>query len=208
MAAFWLFAFQVVMAWIYMIPQVLNILEGKTGGLTLAMWFIFVAYLFLGLSLAVMAWKEKREWIRVYTVIIFAQWIVFILILFLMCVNTVVWSVNDTFVCVVVAILSALTIIRLGLKDPMARGWLAVWCKGTPQLYMAYTMWSIQSAEWIPFVSLMATNATCIPRLIQVYMQGSRGGWDRPTKGLMLGEAVNVATWLIVNLVWIILNVF
>ena len=194
-----LFWFQVIMAWTYMVPQVIQIHNGKTGGLTLAMWVIFMAYLFISLSLAVLAWKEKKDKLRLYTVIIFAQWTVFIFVLFIMCVGSVRWSAGDTIVCILVAVLSALTIYRYGLKDPMARGWLSAWCKGIPQLWMAYVMLSTNSAEWLPPLSLLATNATSIPRLIQVYLQGKRGGWDRATKSLFLGEIANVGTWLVVT---------
>lgn len=203
-----LFWFQVIMAWTYMIPQVVQISQGKTGGLTLAMWVIFMGYLFVSLSLALLAWREKKEKIRLYTVIIFAQWTVFILALFIMCIKSVHWSSGDTVVCLAVSILSIITVMRNGLKDPMTRGWLSVWCKGIPQLWMAYVMWSAQSAEWLPPLSLLASNATSIPRLIQIYLQGKHGGWDRPTKGLVLGEASNVGTWLVVTLVWLLLRAF
>lgn len=195
------------MAWIYMIPQVIGIMAGKTGGLTLAMWFIFIGYLSVSLSLAWLAWNEHKDRVRLYTVIIFGQWTIFILTLFLMCVSTVRWSSGDTLVCVVVALLSVVTVWKGGLQDPMTRGWLAVWCKGLSQLWMAYVMWQSRSSEWLPALSLLATNATAIPRLVQVYLQGTRGGWDRPTKGLILGESANVITWLIVTLVWILLRI-
>ena len=201
-----LFWFQVIVTWTYMVPQVIQISKGKTGGLTLAMWVIYMGYLLISLSLAFLAWREKKEKIRLYTIIIFAQWIVFILVLFIMCIKSVHWSAGDTIVCATVGILSVTTIMwRNGLKDPMTRGWLAVWCKGVPQLWMAYVMLNAHSAEWLPPLSLAATNASCIPRFIQVYLQGKQGGWDKPTKGLMLGESVNVATWTVVTIVWFIL---
>ncbi|MEK7511689.1 MAG: hypothetical protein AAB575_01615 [Patescibacteria group bacterium] len=203
-----LFWFQVIMAWTYMVPQVLQILHGKTRGLTLAMWLIFIGYLVVSLSLAILAWREKKEKIRLYTIIIFAQWTIFIAVLFTMCVGSVRWSTGDTTVCVAVTILSILTIIKNGLRDPMTRGWLAVWCKGVPQLWSAYVMLDTGSAEWLPGLSLLATNATAIPRLIQVYLQGKRGGWDRATKGLFVGESANVLTWTVVTIVWLVLTVF
>jgi len=209
MTAHILFWFQVLMAWVYMVPQVKNLIEGKTAGLTLAMWVIFIGYLVISLSLSVMAWREKKETLRLYTVVIFAQWTVFISALFLLAVPTVVWNPGDTAVCLAVLGLSVLTIvITKSLKDPMTRGWLAVWCKGVPQLWMAYFMWSSGHADWLPGLSLLATDATCLPRLIQVYLQGRRGGWDRATKALFLGEFSNVASWSVVNIVWVALTYF
>jgi len=202
-----LFWFQVIMAWTYMIPQVIQISAGKTGGLTLAMWAIFIGYLLVSLSLSLLAWQEKKDRIRLYTMIIFAQWTVFILVLFIMCFKSVCWSDGDTVVCISVSALSVATVVRKGLKDPMTRGWLSVWCKALPQLWIAYVMLEARSAEWLPGLSLLATNATSIPRLIQVYLQGRQGGWDRATKGLFLGETSNVATWTVVTVVWLILTV-
>jgi len=204
-----LFWFQIMMAWVYMVPQVINLLAGKTAGLTLAMLVIFIGYLVISLSLALLAWKEKKQKIRLYTVIIFAQWVVFILALFFLAVGSVRWNPGDTVVCVLVLGLSVATVVvTRSLKDPMTRGWLAVWCKGIPQLWMAYFMWSSGSADWLPGLSLLATDATCVPRLVQVYLQGRQGGWDRATKGLFLGEFSNVVSWAVVNIVWVVLKCF
>jgi len=194
------------MAWIYMVPQVVQITRGKTNGLTLAMWAIMMGYLLVSLSLALLAWREKKEKIRLYTVIVFAQWAVFVLVLFVMSIKSVHWSAGDTVVCLAVSILSIITVMRNGLKDPMTRAWLSVWCKGVPQLWAAYVMMTAHSTEWLHPLALFASNATSIPRLVQVYLQGRRGGWDRATKGLFLGETANVATWTVVTIVWFVLR--
>lgn len=203
-----LFWFQIVMAWVHTGAQVMQILHGKTSGMTLAMWFIFMGYLLVSLSLAILAWKTRKEKIRLYTVIIYAQWTIFITILFFMCVGSVHWSSGDTVVCIAVAVLSVITVKINGLKDPMTRGWLAVWCKGLPQLWAAYVMYQAGSAEWLHPVTLLAGHATSIPRLIQVYLQGKQTGWDRATKGLLIGETANVFTWCVVTVVWLALRVF
>lgn len=207
MAQLLLFLFQVIMAWVYMVPQTIGLIAGKTAGLTLAMWVIFLGYLFLSFSLAIGAWRENRDRIRLYTVLIFGQWVVFILFLFLLALPSVKWNPEDTFVCLAVAGLSLATIATTrSLKDPMTRGWLAVWCKGVPQLYLAYFMWQAGSAAWLPGISLLATDLTCLPRLLQVFLQGENGGWDRATKALFLGELANVVSWGLVNVIWLSLS--
>jgi hypothetical protein len=202
MTATLLFLFQVIMAWVYVVPQVISLNQGKVGGLTLTMWVAFIGYLSVSLSLAVMAWKEKRETIRLFTVIIFAQWIVFTIVMLAFGFRTVAWSDEDSVVTIVITLMSVGTIWRLGLKNPMTRGWLAVWSKAVPQLWSAHVMWAAQNSEWLPALSLLATHATSLPRFVQVYLQGRRGGWDTPTKGLMLGESANIISWLIVTIVW------
>lgn len=201
-----LFWFQVIMAWVYMLPQVVQITRGKTGGLTLAMWAMFMGYLLASFSLALLAWRERKEKLRLYTVIVFAQWTVFILVLFVMSIKSVRWSSGDSVVCIVVGLLSVATVIHFGFKDPMTKGWLAVWCKGIPQLWAAYVMLASNSAEWLTPILLLASNATSIPRLVLVYLQGSQGAWDRETKAMFLGETANVTTWTVVTIVWFVLR--
>lgn len=196
------------MAWVYMIPQVGQILEGKTNGLTLALWLIFIGYLLISLSLAILAYKEQKDKLRLYTIIIFTQWTVFFTILFGLSFNQVKWSSGDTTICIFVLFLSIMTVVINGLKDPISRGWLAVWCKGVPQLWTAYVIWQAQSAQWLPLVALIATNATALPRFIQVCWQGRQGGWDRATKGLFIGELGNILSWGIVNIIWIVVTCF
>ncbi len=207
MTAKMLFWFQVIMACVYTGFQATQLLSGKTSGLTLALWLIFLAYLFLSLSLAILAWREKKEEVRRYTVFIFAQWTIFVTVLFLMSLRSAIWSSGDTVVCVVVLVLAVMTIKINGLRDPMTRGWLAVWCKGIPQLWAAYVMYQAGSSEWLHPATLLAAHATSITRLAQVYLQGRRGGWDKATKALLLGEAANVGTWCVVTIVWLALRV-
>ncbi|MCD4761292.1 hypothetical protein K8R42_05380 [bacterium] len=202
-----LFWFQVIMAWVYMVPQTRQILKGETGGLTLALWLMFMGYLLISLSLSILSYKEKKEKIRFYTVLIFAQWNIFILFLFLLGLNKIRWTNGDTVVSISVAILSIITICYYrSLKDPMARGFLAMWCKGVPQLWLACVICQANSSEGLPPLSLLASHATMWSRFIQIYISGRRDGWDRPTKGLLLGESSNVATWTIVTIVWFLMR--
>jgi hypothetical protein len=203
-----LFWFQVVMAWIYTGFQIAQLINGKTSGMTLALWLMFMVYLFLGLSLAILAWQEKKEKERFYTVVIFGQWSIFVTLLFLLSIGSVVWSSGDTAICIAALIFSIMTIKVYGLRNPMTRGWLAVWFKGLPQLWAAYVMYQADSAEWLHPITLIAAHATSVPRLVLVYRQGRKGGWDKATKALLLGEVANVGTWCVVTVVWLVLRVF
>ncbi len=132
-----LFWFQVIMAWTYMIPQVIGLYNGKTEGLNLAIWSLFMGYLLVGLSLSILSFRAKREAIRRYTVIIFAQWTIFIPILLLIGFQHIRWTTGDTIVSSTAIILYTLVVIRYrSFRDEMSRGWLAVLCKGVPQLWL------------------------------------------------------------------------
>jgi hypothetical protein len=119
--------------------------------------------------------------------------------------RVLVWTTGDTVVSVTVAILSIATIWRAkSLTDPMVKGFLSMWCKAVPQLWLTATIIMAGGADGLPLWTLVAGHLTSIPRLAQVYIQGTRGGWDKPTKGLMIGETSNVATWTVVTVVWML----
>lgn len=203
-----LFWFQVIMAWVIAVPLVLNILSGKTGGLTLALYVVFMAYLILGFSLAISSYRAKPEKIRKQAAIIFFQLAVLMGVVFIIGINKIPWRPGDMVFCIVIFILSVITILYYrNLKDPICRGLLAVWCRSGPQLWFAYVMLSQGSSEGLPLISLVATCLTSLPRLIQVWLSGHKMGWDRPTKGLFIGELPSALTWGIAAIVWIILRI-
>lgn len=200
-----LFWFQVVMAWIYTAPQIYAILSGHTKGLTLAMYAIFIVYLALSLLLAVASYRINRDATRKQTVIIFSQWVILIGLILVCGLRNIIWSQGDTIICIAITILSAITVIKYrGLNDPISKGLLATWCKAAPQLWLTYVIISAQSADGLPLITLVAGHLTSIPRLVQIYLAGHSGGWDRPTKGLMIGESSNVITWVAVTIVWFV----
>ena len=203
-----LFWFQVIMAWVIAVPQALNILSGKTGGLTLALYVVFMTYLILGFSLAVSSYRAKPEKIRKQAAIVFFQMMVLVGVVFIIGINKIPWRPGDIMLCIVIFILSVITILYYrNLKDPICRGLLAVWCRSGPQLWFAYVMLSQGSSEGLPLISLVATCLTSLPRLIQVWLSGHKVGWDRPTKGLFIGEFASALTWGIATIVWIIVRI-
>jgi hypothetical protein len=193
------------MAWIFTIPQIVKILSGKTGGLTLILYVIVLAYMALGFSLAVSSYKVKPEKIRKQTVIIFFQWSILVAVTLIVAIGRISWRPGDTITCIVILVLSVVTILHYrNLTDPFCRGFLAIWCKSGPQLWFTYTMISQGTSEGFPLISIIAGNLTSMPRLAQVWLSGHKAGWDRPTKGLFMGEFFNVLTWGTATVVWII----
>jgi len=205
MTANFLFWFQVIMAWIFTIPQIVKMLSGKTGGLTLILYVVVLAYMILGSSLAISSYRVKPEKIRKQTVIIFLQWSILVAATLIVAIGRIFWRSGDTIMCVIILVLSVVTIFHYrNLTDPFCRGFLAIWCKSGPQLWFAYTMISQGTSEGFPLISIIAGHLTSMPRLAQVWLSGRKAGWDRPTKGLFMGEFFNVLTWGIATIVWII----
>ena len=196
------------MAPVYTIPQVYKIVNGEVEGLNLAIYAIFMAYILFTSLLSLNAYRIKPDITRKQTLIIFSQWAVYIGIIVIVGFKKITWGQGDTVVSVAVLILSAITIFKYkGFKDPYSKGLLAVWCKSVPQLWLAYTIILAGSGSGMPLVTLLAGHLTSIPRLVQVIISG-RGSWDRPSKGLLLGELGNVATWTVVTIAWAYFKIF
>lgn len=203
-----LFWFQMVIAFVYTLPMIHNIMHGKVEGLTQAMYVIFMAYLALGFSLSLSSYRESKSRIRLQTIIIFANWLVLVGTLVVVGFSAIPWRSADTIFTAVIATIAVATVVWYrGVTDPMARGWIAVWCKALPQLWLAYTMLFVaHSSNGFDGLSLIAGHCTGIARLLQIVLSCRKGGWDRPTRGLLLGEVANVTTWGVVTVVWLILR--
>lgn len=203
-----LFWSQILVAWLLIIPQTLNILSGKTGGLSLAMFVIFLAYLALSLMLAIHSYRKKKEKNRKCLIIVLVQWGFLISIMLILSIGKMTWSNKDTFFCISILIISIITVIAFkGISSPYCKGLLAIWCKGLSQLWLVYSMISAGSSEGIPAITIFAGHASNWPRLIQVIMAGKNGGWDKATKGLLMGEVGNVATWTTVTITWAVIRI-
>lgn len=200
-----LFWFQIIMAWFYAVPQIYGILSGKTQGLTLVLYVNFLVYVTLNLFLALAAYRKNRDEIRKYIVVVFSQWIIFLTLILFLGLGKIVWRESDTIISAIILGLSVVTIIKFrGINNPFSKGWLAVWFKSVPQLWLAYTIYSAGGGNGLPIITLIAGHLTAIPRLGNVIWAGSRGGWDESIKGLLLGEGMNVLTWFVVTVVWLL----
>lgn len=201
---FWL---QVVMACAVVIPQSFTIVEGKTKGLSLVFFSILIVYAVFSLVLAISSYKANRTKDRRQTLIIFIQWTVFWSVLFVLGLGKIPWTDNDTMICIVFAILIYVSVsyfsLNYGIKDPFVKASINSLCKAVPHLYLAYVVCEAKSSEGLPLITLVAGHLTSIPRVTQVFMSGYKGGWDRSTKALLIGEIVNVSTWCVFTVFWI-----
>lgn len=203
-----LFWFQLILAYFYTIPLIDSVSQGQVKGLTLAMYVFFLAYLLLGFSLAVSAYRQlpTKNGDRLLTVIIFGNWLLLVgLITFLGCLH-IPWRTSDSYFAVVIGTISVVTLFKYrGVTDPMCRGLIAVWCKAIPQLWLSYTLWQSHTGVNLKPWTVWAANGTGIARLLQIVVIARRTGFDRPTRGLLVGEVANVVTWGVVTVVWLLL---
>lgn len=214
-----LFWFQIAMAWITLVPLYLNILKGKTEGLTLVVYITMITFFFMGLTLAHSSYKEKRVKKRLQLVIVYAQLVILIGVSIVVWINRIPWVLGDTIVSIAVYALVISSIglshlymdvkgsVKERLQDPMVRAFMAIWCKAVPQLWFAWTMIDQGGSGGMPLVSLIGVHFNGWPRFIHVVLSGKRDGWDRATKGLFIGEFANVSTFTIASIVWVIFRI-
>ncbi|MDP1694691.1 MAG: hypothetical protein Q8L34_04070, partial [Candidatus Woesearchaeota archaeon] len=154
------------MAWVYSVPQIYGILSGKTEGLTLVLYVSFMCYLGFSWFLALAAYQqaldnyEKVERtskqkidliIRKRTLIVFSQWLVLVFVILILGINRVIWREGDTLISLIIMCLSVATLIAFeGIKNPFSKGWLAVWSKSLPQLWLAYVIYSEGGGSGLP----------------------------------------------------------
>ena len=202
-----LFVLQVIATWTYAVMQTLQIFRHETKGLTLALWLMFVSYLVFSLTLAIASYRKHPSTERRWTISIFIQFLAIFSWLFIIGLKTIRWTSGDTLVIALVLVLCLTTVYKYrGVTDHIARGLIAMWCKGLPQLWMAYVICDAHSSQGLPPIALLASHVTSFPRFIQVYLSGKKGGWDRPTKGLFIGEVANVSTWMVVTVMWFLMR--
>lgn len=196
------------MAFCFNVPLIVNILSGRTDGLNLATFAIFSFYFIIGFSLALGAFREYPSALRKQTLIVFGVHIGMVLLDFGAGLSAIAWQKSDSIFTAFVFLMTLITVFSYrGFKDPFARGWVSVWCKAFPQLWLAFTMLSNSSEEsGISGISIAAGHMTATPRLFQVYLSGRNEGWDRPTSGLIIGEISNVVTWWVVTILWFYLK--
>jgi hypothetical protein len=198
-----LFWFQIVMAWLYTVPQVIALVNGRTEGLNLTIYVVYMAYIILSFLLAVASYRQVIELARKQVVVIFLQWMICIALILVVGFSKITWSKGDSVITSIIVLLSFVTILEYrGIKDAYSKAFINVWCKSVPQLWLAGTIYIAQSGDGLPLLTLIAGHLTALPRLVQVVISGLKG-WDKPTRGLLIGESANVATWIVVTVVWI-----
>jgi len=110
-------------------------------------------------------------------------------------------AVDITTLMIVIAGLAIVVpIFRNALLAPMARGWYAVFSKAVPQVLLAVSFWQV-GGDAMPLITLAAGHGIIITRLLPIILS-YREQRDDHTRGLLLSEGTNEASWLLVTLAW------
>jgi len=205
-----LFAIQVACALIFGYAQIARMFV-TTEGVSLT-WFLFWAlFLAINLRLALKAHEVFPSRISRQTVITYITWSLVLLgalgVLFWRSLGR--WDTVDTLNVLLsgAGIMVVLAIGRwhgLGVADPLVRGWLAVFFKGTPQLTLAWHLTQVGADGLAPF-AILSGHITINIRLGQLYFSIREAGWDRNRIGSALSEAANEISWVVTTIVWLML---
>ena len=204
-----LFAIQAVCALLFGVTQIRRLFD-TTQGVSLT-WFVFWAiFLGLNLHLAVKAHHAQPSRVTAQTIVIYALWsaVLALALGVLLWRSLGAWFLVDTLNVGLsgLGIVGVLGIARRhqrGIADPIVRGWLAVFFKGTPQLTLAWHLTQVGGAGLAPFAVLAGHFTICL-RIGQLYFSIKEAGWDRNRMGSAISEIANELSWIVATIVWLL----
>lgn len=202
------FAFQVVMAYFFALPQVFKMFE-SVQGVTINWLLCADLFVILNLYLMVGVHKKSRSRQSLQTLLIYANWVVLVTPMVIITFFRCAWGRQDTLVASLIA--GAAIIVfswghfsGRGLIDPVIRGLLVGLFRVVPHLYLSYCIIQAGSGSGIATKTVVAANITATARIITLYLAGRKTGWDKGLVASILSEIGNEASWMIVTLIWLV----
>lgn len=203
-----LFAIQIGCAVIFGVSQTHRMLS-SVEGLSLSWFLCWALFLVVNLRLSLQAHRNQPSRVTRQTVWAYSVWTTIIAANL----GALAWhgagawtTIDDVTVGIALAgIVSTLLIgARRGLswRDPIVRGWLAVFFKGVPQLTLAWNLALVGGAGLAPF-GVFAGHVTICTRLGQLLFSIREAGWDRNRTGSLISELANEGSWIVATLVWL-----
>lgn len=200
------FLLQIVGAVIFAGSRIIRLTQTTEGALVMEFVSI-LAFLLLNLSLAIRANREKPSTPGIQSVTVYTVWTALVSGMLVATVsNQYVWSRADSATLAFnVGAGWAIYVIgrneNLPLADPMVRGWMALVFKSFPQVMLAVTIWGASGAS-LPLIAILVGHGTILLRLAQIILTGNLNGWVRSSRALLLSEAGNEASWILVSIAW------
>lgn len=202
-----LFVIQVGCALLFGITQTARMLT-TTEGVSLT-WFLFWAlFLFINLRLAVRAHQVYPTRLSRQTIVTYVAWssVLAVAIVVLVWRSLGQWEPVDTLNVLVSGlgiglVLGVGRLRGLGIADPLVRGWLAVFFKGTPQVTLAWHILQNGGEGLAPF-AILSGHITINLRIGQLIFALREAGWDRNRIGSALSEVANELSWIVTTLAW------
>lgn len=203
-----LFVVQLCFTFIFGGSQFYRMLTTQQG-VNLSWFLCWLIFLLLNLFLTIRAHQNQPSRVTLQTVLSYAAWTLVVAadLAVMLWKGTHVWGRTDTITIFIVGLGVALTLalgsrLRLGIVDPMVKGWLAVFFKAIPQLTLAYKIY-LKGGAGLAAAAVITGHITILARLGQLWFSIKEAGWDRNRRGSALSELANEGSWLIATLVWL-----
>lgn len=202
------FAFQIVMAWFFALPQISRMFE-SVEGVTINWLLCGQIFMILNLYLAYRVYQKNKRKETLQTFLIYLNWVILItpvvIITFLKC----HWTNEDTLIFTMVMILAALVVTigiiqGKGISDPTVKGLLIGLFRIVPHLYLSYCIIQAGSSEGIAATSVWVANVTANARIITLILTGRKIKWEKSIIASLLSEVGCEISWVIVTIVWVI----
>ncbi len=189
--------------------QTLKMLE-STAGVSISWLTFWAVFLLINLRLSWQAHQAAPSRITAQTVAIYITWTSLLSVTLAVLVWRADghWSNIDTLTSVL-AVLGVATTLGigarhdLGWRDPIVRGWLAVFFKAVPQLTLAWNM-ALHGGAGLAAVSVWAGHVTICTRIGQLLYGIREAGWDRFRRGSLISELANEGSWIVATVVWVL----
>lgn len=206
-----LFWFQIVCATIFFATQALKMKESTEGNL-LSFFLCHFIFAIINLWLSILAYGESEDdgrEIKMQSVFIYAMWSLFIGEHFFIALKKMpeVWKYADTITTFIVIIGVFITIVIAGIKklpllDAYVKAGLAVFFKCIPQFALAFSIY-FYGAKGLSGWWILLGNVTIITRIVHLVVSNHQG-WNRNTRGSLISEIWNEASWAVASIAWIV----
>lgn len=209
LAADLLFWFQLVMAWSFTVPQIVRSLH-STGGMTIT-WSVFCSlFVLINLFLALGAYRQSASRKALQIVLVYTNWLILWIILFVIISLKGVWTRDDTIVTIliVIAVIILLVIRRkesliATISEPITRGTMSLIVKSAPQLFIAYCIVKSGRNDGLAGITLLIGHITVLARVAEICIAAKQDGWNRKNIGLAISETGNELTWCVTTTAWL-----
>jgi hypothetical protein len=202
------FAFQVIMTYWFVGPQISKMFE-SVRGVTIT-WLLFAeVFIVLNLCLTIATYRHKPTRIVWQTRFIYWNWTVLLTPMVILTLFKCVWTKQDSQISAIILSATSLLVVWTWLKgksitDPLPRGLLVGLFRVVPHLYLSYCIFHAGSGDGISPTTVFAANVTATARVISLFIQGRKSGWDEKTKASLYSEIANETSWLVTTVTWLI----
>ncbi len=181
----------------------------STQGVSSSMFFFTDVFFALLFWMAVIAYKKIPGRMAKETIIVYAASVAVYSTLLIQTFfkAPVFWEDSDW---LTTGLVGAGILVLTGIKtwkdwtmtEPYAKTGLAVCFKAIPQLLLAYKIFTVGgggvSGLWI-----LSFHCFTISRLVPLVLLNRASAWDRTRKSMLISEAANEGSWILVTIAWL-----